>query len=50
MFDEFYPLKAYFEELKKQKKQDILNMIDLALDTKDIAWWNELHERLEGVN
>ena len=49
MFDHDNPLKSYFDELKNLWKQDILNMIDFALDTRDVAWWNELHEQLERV-
>jgi hypothetical protein len=43
-------LKSYFATLQDQFRQDILNLIDFALDTRDIAWWKELHERLERVN
>jgi uncharacterized protein YpiB (UPF0302 family) len=50
MFDHDYPLKAYFADLKNQWKQDLLNMMDFALDTRDKNWWKELQERLERVN
>jgi uncharacterized protein YpiB (UPF0302 family) len=49
MFDHDYPLKAYFEEYKNQRKQELLNLMDFALDTRDENWFIELHERLERV-
>lgn len=34
---------------KQWNRATILNLIDLALDKKDIAWWTELQGKLNEV-
>jgi uncharacterized protein YpiB (UPF0302 family) len=49
MFD-----KGYFEEMvksvKSEQRQDILALVDFALDTNDKVWFDELMTRLRRVN
>lgn len=35
---------------KKHTKQEILSMIDIALDNKDEQWFQELTDELKGMN
>ena len=41
--------KMNFNPVLKLSKQDILALIDLALDTGDEEWFNELHSKLSAL-
>ena len=41
--------KANFNPAPKLNKQDILTLIDIAIDTGDKEWFNELHSKLSAL-
>lgn len=42
--------KVNFNPEPKLSKQDILTLIDIALDTGDKEWFNELHSKLSALD